>query len=65
MKGDISCDGVTDISDAVMLARFLAEDTGVQPSEQGLANADCDGAAGVTTDDLTAILRFIARIITF
>ncbi|MBP0966802.1 MAG: hypothetical protein J5722_04135, partial [Oscillospiraceae bacterium] len=64
VKGDMNCDGITDISDAVMLARFLTADAGVIPSDQGVANADCDGTAGVTADDLTAILRAIAKIIT-
>ena len=64
IKGDMNCDGVTDISDAVMLARFLTADAGVMPSDQGVVNADCDAIAGVTADDLTAILRAIAKIIT-
>ena len=64
-KGDLSCDGRTDVTDAVMLARFLAEDTGVRVTEQGLANADCDGIRGLSPDDLTAILRYIAKLITF
>ena len=63
-KGDMNCDGFTDVADAVMLARFLTADAGVMPSDQGVANADCDGIAGVTAEDLTAILRAIARIIT-
>ena len=64
VRGDITGDGITDVSDAVMLARFLVADKGVMPTEHGLANADCDGSAGITADDLTAILRFIARQIT-
>lgn len=65
IRGDLSCDGRTDVTDAVMLARFLAEDTGVSVTEQGLVNADCDGIKGLSPDDLTAILRYIAKLITF
>ncbi len=63
VKGDISCNGKTDVSDAVMLARFIAEDTGVTVTEQGLANADCDGVKGISPDDLTMILRIIAKLV--
>ena len=63
VKGDLSCNGKTDVSDAVMLARFLAEDTGVTVTEQGLANADCDGVRGLSPDDLTMILRIIAKLV--
>lgn len=63
VKGDISCNGKTDVSDAVMLARFIAEDTGVTVTEQGLANADCDGVKGISPDDLTMLLRIIAKLV--
>lgn len=63
VKGDISCNGKTDVSDAVMLARFIAEDSGVTVTEQGLANADCDGVKGISPDDLTMLLRIIAKLV--
>lgn len=65
VRGDINCDGVTDVSDAVMLAKFITGDSSVMPNERGLANADCDGSPGLSTDDITAILKFIAKLIVF
>lgn len=62
IKGDMNCSGKTDVSDAVMLARFIAEDASVTVTEQGLANADCDGVKGISPDDLTMILRIIAKL---
>ncbi|MBR6718771.1 MAG: dockerin type I repeat-containing protein [Oscillospiraceae bacterium] len=51
--GDISCDDRVDVSDAVMLARYLNQDKGVSPCEAGLFRADTDLDGSVTTDDLT------------
>lgn len=58
--GDITVDGVTDVSDAVLLARFCAEDADVGITEAGLCSADVDGDGLVTLHDVTALLRRIA-----
>ncbi|MBR6718352.1 MAG: dockerin type I repeat-containing protein [Oscillospiraceae bacterium] len=60
-NGDLTLDGKTDVSDAVLLARFLAADANAKVSDQGLANADADGSGSITSEDLTKILLIIAR----
>jgi hypothetical protein len=62
-NGDINCDGVIDVSDAVLLARFVAEDSTVVINEQGKAKADADRNGKVEADDVIHILRIIAKLI--
>ena len=60
MTGDINIDAEIDVSDAVLLARFLAEDTDAEITEIGMGNADADGDGTKTLADVTKILRKIA-----
>ncbi len=60
LAGDVDCSGEVNVADAVMLARFLAEDTEVSVSAQGKANANVNGDSDVSSDDLTFILEFLA-----
>lgn len=62
--GDVTCDGTVDVSDAVLLARFLAEDTEAEIIEQGKKNADCNKSGKPDSEDVTMILKAIARLIT-
>ena len=64
LLGDVNCDKAVDVSDAVLLARFIAEDPEADVSADGKLNADCDGKAGITGDDTTRILRYIAKLLT-
>lgn len=64
LYGDTNCDKVVDVSDAVLLARFVAEDSEAQVSAQGKKNADCDGKTGLTGDDTVRILQYIAKLVT-
>lgn len=61
--GDTDCNGTVDVSDAVLLARFVAEDSSVNISAEGQGNADCDGTAGLSGSDVTQILRMIAKLV--
>ena len=61
--GDADCSGTVDISDAVLIARFAAEDRTAVITDQGMLNADCDGVKGVNGGDTTMVLRYIARLI--
>ena len=61
--GDVNCDGSVDVKDAVLMARYIGNDEGAEISRQGMVNAECSGDNVLNTDDLTALLRFIARII--
>ena len=63
--GDVDCDGSVTVADAVMLARFIAEDKEVNVKAQGLRNAHCfaDDGNSINADDLVAILEVLANII--
>ena len=61
-NGDANCDNAFDVSDAVLTARYLAEDKTANITDQGLLNADTDGDGSVTTDDITVMLKRIARM---
>lgn len=63
MIGDVNCDEKVDVSDAVLLARFIAEDAEANITAQGKINAECDGNEGLTGDDAIAILKYIAKLI--
>ena len=59
--GDVNCDGVIDVSDSVLLCRFLCEDADAVMTEQGRINADVNGDGKLTMDDNTALLNRIAK----
>lgn len=61
VRGDANCDGIFDVSDAVLVARIVVEDTGAVISEQGIRNADADGAAGLNADDILCLLKALAK----
>ena len=54
-----------DVADAVLLARFLAEDNEVEVSTQGKLNADVDASGQPDQPDVTKILKFVARLIDY
>ena len=60
--GDVNLDNAIDVSDAVLAARFVAEDTEAEISEQGKINADLNFDSNITGDDVIAILRKIAKL---
>ncbi len=59
--GDINLDHSVDVSDAVLLARYSAEDKTAVISAQGKQLADANGDGDVTKDDTVAILEYIAK----
>lgn len=59
VRGDVNCDGNVSISDAVLLARLVAEDTAVTVTEQGMENADLNADGELTSDDTTELLKLI------
>ena len=61
--GDVNCSGKVDISDAVLLARFVAEDTEANVSVQGKKNADVNKNSNLESDDVTLILKYIAKLV--
>ncbi|GEM_PF-4872762 len=64
LKGDVNLDDDVDVSDAVLLARYLAEDSEATITPQGLLNADVNADSAQTPDDVMTILRFVAKLIT-
>lgn len=61
VAGDVNLDCEQNISDAILLARYVNEDA-VTISPQGLANADMDGNQLCSMEDVTLILRKIAKL---
>lgn len=61
LRGDVNCDGTVDVKDAVLLARYIGNEE-VQISDDGLTNAELDGTSGLSTGDLTKLLRGIASL---
>ena len=61
--GDVNCDNTVDVSDAVLLARFVAEDTAARITDRGRANCDADGNGKVEPEDVIHILKAIAKLI--
>ena len=61
--GDMTCDDSVDVSDAVLMAKYIAEDKTANITDQGLINGDIDGNKGVTESDLTMLLKAIAKIV--
>ena len=59
---DVNCDDVVDVSDAVLLARFVAEDPDAVISAKGKERADTNGDGSVNGDDVIVILRRIAHL---
>ncbi|MBP0976673.1 MAG: glycoside hydrolase, partial [Oscillospiraceae bacterium] len=54
--------GSIDVSDAVLLARFCTEDSTAAITDQGKQNADVNQDGNIELDDVTAILRKIAKL---
>ena len=61
--GDVNLDKTVDVSDAVLLARFAAEDTEANISAEGKKLADVNQDGGLTSDDTILILQYIAKLI--
>ncbi len=61
-SGDVDCNGTVNIADAVMLARFCAEDQGSGITAQGKLNADLNGDGDVTSEDSSVLLKQLAGL---
>lgn len=59
---DINADGSVDVSDAVILARFLAEDKTVKLVDGALSRIDTNNDGKNSGEDVVVILRHIARL---
>lgn len=64
MYGDVDCNGKVQVADAILLARYCAEDS-VTVTADGKRNANCYDATSdlLTTEDIVAILEYLAGVI--
>jgi len=60
--GDVDQDGAVKISDAIMLARYTAEDTTIAVTDAGVAVADVNFDGKINAADSTALLRKLAGL---
>lgn len=60
--GDVDCDGQLLIDDVIILNRFLAEDTAISVTEQGILNGDANRDGSTNNDDPVVILRYLAGL---
>ena len=63
LKGDANVDGKVNVADAVAVLQYVANKTKYPLDEQGLANGDCDGVAGITGTDAITIQKIDAGLI--
>ena len=61
-QGDLNGDGVITVSDAILLARIIAEDATVETSDEMNGAADYDGDGLISSDDMVKLLRFIVGL---
>ena len=62
INGDINLDGKVTVADAIMLSRYVAEDTTVSITAEGLAAADLNSDGLTTADDVIVLLRSLAGL---
>ena len=64
--GDVDCDGQIKIADAILLARYCAEDQ-VTVTADGKRNANCydSSSDALTTQDIATILEYLAGILAY
>lgn len=63
LLGDVNLDHEVDVSDAVLLARLMAQDSDAVVSTQGKLNADMNDNGKPDGDDVIWILRKIAKLL--
>ena len=61
--GDLDENGDISIADAILLARYLAEDSEINLTAKGKLNADCNHDGMLTAEDTMILLQFLAGII--
>ena len=59
--GDIDQNGEINIADAILLARYIAEDNDISITEDGITAADLDADGYVTAMDQNKLLELIAH----
>ncbi|MBR5363536.1 MAG: leucine-rich repeat protein [Oscillospiraceae bacterium] len=62
-RGDVNGDGSIDVTDAILLARFCAEDPTVRITSEGMRAADADRSGNISLEDVVTILKIIVKLI--
>ena len=62
LNGDVTLDGIVDISDVIAIARFASESLKLD-SQEAVLNANCNRDKYVNAEDCIYALRFIAKLI--
>lgn len=62
-RGDVNASGFVDVADAVLLARYAAQDPTAVISDAGLAAADVTSDGKCNGEDVAMILQYVAKII--
>ena len=62
LPGDVDISGEVNVADAVLLARYNAEDKEITVTAQGLLNADLTGDDKVNSDDSSVLLDILAGL---
>ena len=62
LRGDADANGKVQIADAILMARFIAEDTGISFTAQGRLNADCNEDGLINSADSAWILELLAGL---
>ena len=60
LYGDVDCNGKIEIADAILLARYNAEDSGVTVTAQGTVNANCKKDDTIDSSDLLLLLQYLS-----
>ncbi len=63
LAGDANCDGKVTIADSTAILQSLGNNDKYGLSEQGTANGDVDGVAGITAGDALTIQKYDAKLI--
>lgn len=63
LRGDVDCNGTVQIADAILLARYLAEDREINITASGKANAELNEEEGLTADDLSVLMQMLAGLL--
>ena len=63
--GDVDCNGTVDVTDVVLLSRWMVEDETAVVSEQGKHNADVKNDGIYDGEDTSRILKYLAKLIKY
>ena len=63
--GDVDCNGEVDVTDVVLLSRWMAEDDTAVVSSQGKLNADVKNDGKYDGEDTSRILQYLAKLIKY